>query len=150
MGGGGGRARGVCYDFQKGQCTRGPACRFAHDNGGGGFDGFAQPGGMGMGGMGGMGMGGGGFGGGMGGMGGGGGGGRGICFDFQKGQCTRGEACRFSHASNGGPPPPGAYGAPQPNFPQGGYGAPQPGYGAPQPGYGAPQPGGYGAPPGSW
>ena len=32
MGGmGGGRPRGVCYDFQKGQCTRGPACRFAHD-----------------------------------------------------------------------------------------------------------------------
>merc|ERR1719148_526757 len=127
-GGGGGGGYGVCYDFQKGQCTRGPACRFAHDNGQGGFGGD-------MGGMGG---------------GGGGGGGRGICFDFQKGQCTRGEACRFSHASNGGPPPPGAYGAPQPNFPQGGYGAPQPGYGAPQPGYGAPQPGGYGAPPGSW
>ena len=54
---------------------------------------LAEPGGMGMGGMGGMGMGGGGFGGGMGGMGGGGGGGRGICFDFQKGQCTREEAC---------------------------------------------------------
>ena len=32
----GARPRGVCYDFQKGQCTRGPACRFAHDGGFGG------------------------------------------------------------------------------------------------------------------
>ena len=35
-GGGGGFAGGtppppVCYDFLKGRCTRGPACRFAHD-----------------------------------------------------------------------------------------------------------------------
>merc|ERR1719510_770701 len=33
--GGGGRGRGVCFDFQKGQCTRGESCRFSHEGGGG-------------------------------------------------------------------------------------------------------------------
>ena len=30
---------------------------------------------------------------------GGGGGGGGVCYAFQKGSCTRGDACRFSHTS---------------------------------------------------
>ena len=34
--------------------------------------------------------------------GGGGGGGGGVCFAFQKGECSRGDACRFSHDSSGG------------------------------------------------
>ena len=36
---GGGPGRGPCFDWQKGQCTRGAACRFSHDGegGGGGF-----------------------------------------------------------------------------------------------------------------
>lgn len=33
---GGGGGAGVCYAFQKGECTRGSGCRFSHDNGGGG------------------------------------------------------------------------------------------------------------------
>ena len=28
--GGGGRPKGVCYDFQKGVCSRGDDCRFSH------------------------------------------------------------------------------------------------------------------------
>jgi len=37
-GGGGGRPKGVCFDFQKGQCSRGEGCRFSHvlEGGGGG------------------------------------------------------------------------------------------------------------------
>jgi cold-inducible RNA-binding protein len=35
-GGGGGGGAGVCYAFQKGECTRGSGCRFSHDGGGGG------------------------------------------------------------------------------------------------------------------
>ena len=37
-------------------------------------------------------------------------GGAGVCYDFQKGECTRGDSCRFSHTEGGGgggaPPPP--------------------------------------------
>lgn len=33
---------------------------------------------------------------------GGGGGDRGPCYDFQKGTCTRGDSCRFSHGGGGG------------------------------------------------
>ena len=40
----------------------------------------------------------GGGGGGGGGTGGGGRRGRGVCFDFQRGRCTRGDACRYRHA----------------------------------------------------
>jgi hypothetical protein len=61
----------VCYAFQKGECTRGDACRFSHTEGGGGGGGF-----------------------------GGGGGGAPVCYAFQKGECTRGDACRFSHDPN--------------------------------------------------
>lgn len=60
--GGGGGGQG-CFDFQKGRCTRGSACRFTHEGGGGG----------GASGGGGGGYGGGGYGGGGGGYGGGGG-----------------------------------------------------------------------------
>ena len=35
-GGGGGGGSQVCFDFQKGRCTRGSSCRFAHEGGGGG------------------------------------------------------------------------------------------------------------------
>jgi hypothetical protein len=81
---GGARAAPVCYAFQKGECTRGDACRFAHGEGGGG--------------------------GGGGGFGGGGGGGAPVCYAFQKGECTRGDGCRFSHDGGGGG---GGGGAPQ-------------------------------------
>lgn len=30
-GGKGGKSSGVCFDFQKGRCTRGTSCRFAHE-----------------------------------------------------------------------------------------------------------------------
>ena len=33
---------------------------------------------------------------------GGGGGGGGTCYAFQKGECTRGSGCRFSHEGGGG------------------------------------------------
>ena len=46
---GGGYKPGPCWDFQKGICNRGPACRFSHDEasggGGGGFGGGAAYGG---------------------------------------------------------------------------------------------------------
>merc|ERR1719233_723454 len=48
--------------------------------------------------------GGGGYGGGGGGYGGGGGGyggGGGVCYDYQKGSCSRGDTCRFSHEDGG-------------------------------------------------
>ena len=133
----GGRPRGVCFDWQKGECTRGDNCRFAHDDGG-----AQQQAGF----VGGFGGGGGGFGGGFGGgglvafaggpvcpldyamaQGGGMGGGsqrfggrpRGVCFDFQKGRCTRGENCRFSHEQEGGQ---GGFAPQPPQGGQGGYG----------------------------
>jgi cleavage and polyadenylation specificity factor subunit 4 len=73
----GSRGAPVCYAFQKGECTRGDGCRFAHGDGGGG------------------GGGGGSF---------GGGGGNPPCYAFQKGECTRGDACRFSHDPNAAAP----------------------------------------------
>ena len=35
QGRGGGGGAGVCYAFQKGECTRGTGCRFSHEGGGG-------------------------------------------------------------------------------------------------------------------
>jgi hypothetical protein len=77
----------TCRDFARGNCNR-DNCRFSHDGGGGG--GFGGGGGYGGGG------GGGGFGGGR-----GGGGRSDICYDFQKGNCTR-QSCKFSHDTGGG------------------------------------------------
>eukprot|EP01038_Epipyxis_sp_PR26KG_P016121 gene16121-21911_t len=71
-GGGGG---GVCYSFQKGECTRGSSCRFSHEGGGGG-GGYRDRGGD---------RGGGRDRGDSGGRGRGGGGG-GACYAFQKGE----------------------------------------------------------------
>ena len=73
---GGNRPRGVCYDWQKGECDRGNACRFAHSedtqefsntNEGGGNPNFGRS--------------------------------RGVCFDWQKGACERGDNCRFTHSN---------------------------------------------------
>ena len=80
------RSDNMCHDFQKGKCNRGSGCRFQHggapspqqqqqqrQRGGGGGDGGAG----------------------------------GTlqsdrpCFDFQKGSCTRGAACKFSHDAAG-------------------------------------------------
>ena len=75
----------TCRDFQRGNCTR-DNCRFSHDGagGGGGYGGGGSYGG------------GGGFGGDR-------GGGRpqGVCYDWQKGRCSR-PTCRFSHDGPGG------------------------------------------------
>ena len=73
-----------------------PAAGGYRGGGGGGYGG----GGGGYGGGGGGGYSGGG-GGGYRGGGGGGGGGGGVCFDFQKGHCSRGEGCRFRHTMEG-------------------------------------------------
>ena len=116
-GGGGQRPRGVCFDFQKGQCDRGDACRFSHMLGGGGGGGggvcfdfqkgqcdrgdacrFSHM------------------------LGGGGGGGvdfprrsTGPCHAFMRGDCDRGDSCRFQHIqpSGFGPQAPGS----MPHFP---------------------------------
>eukprot|EP00927_Polykrikos_kofoidii_P027514 TRINITY_DN24170_c0_g1_i1.p1 TRINITY_DN24170_c0_g1~~TRINITY_DN24170_c0_g1_i1.p1 ORF type:complete len:389 (+),score=54.73 TRINITY_DN24170_c0_g1_i1:111-1169(+) len=64
------RGDGMCGDFQRGTCTRGKDCKYAHGmtprllaGSGGGFRGD------------------------------------GVCGDFQRGQCTRGSECRYSHGS---------------------------------------------------
>jgi len=80
----------MCGDFKRGDCSRGDRCRFSHGGGGGGRSGG----------------------------GGGGGGGsklddRGkwgkswgnekeMCGDFKRGDCSRGDRCRFSHGDDGG------------------------------------------------
>jgi len=89
---------GVCFDHQKGNCSRGEGCRFSHDGqcalvtscqlaigeggGGTGYNSFGRTFGfenplkartLGRGGD----------------RGGGGGGGGGVCFDFQRGECSR-------------------------------------------------------------
>lgn len=77
----GGRGKPVCYAFQRGDCTRGADCRYAHESGGGGGGGGYNDRGS--------------------------RGGyndrpRGVCYAFQRGDCSRGEDCRFSHESGGG------------------------------------------------
>jgi len=60
-------------------------------------------------------------------------GGKGVCFDFQKGRCSRGAQCRFSHppgAGRGGPPRWSPYGPPMQGYGQQMWGGP------PQAGYG--------------
>jgi len=100
MGGFAPRPRGVCYDWQKGICQRGMSCRFAHAEpgqadpnaqlglGGDPYANFAQPGVPPAGGN-------------------NYGRSRGVCYDWQKGICQRGDQCRFSHDQNA-PPGPGA------------------------------------------
>ena len=83
-------AKPVCYAFQRGECTRGDACRFSHTegpNGGGGGGGYGS----------------------------GGGGSAPVCYAFQRGECTRGDACRFSHTEGGGGNG-GGFGASRPQF----------------------------------
>ncbi|VAH27411.1 unnamed protein product [Triticum turgidum subsp. durum] len=77
--------RGVCYAFQKGECNRGDACKYSHDeqrnaNTGWGskeddpkweHDRHRGPQNKGE--------------------------SRGVCYAFQKGECSRGDTCRFSH-----------------------------------------------------
>jgi cellular nucleic acid-binding protein len=79
---GGGGGSGVCFKFQQGNCSFGDRCRFKHEGGGGG-GGYGDGGGY-------SGSGGGGYGGG------GGDGGK-PCFNFQKGDCSYGDNCRFKH-----------------------------------------------------
>jgi hypothetical protein len=79
----GGRGGAPCYAFQRGECDRGSGCRFSHDTRGGdggrtdrdnwrerGGDNEGRPS-------------------------------RGkssqVCYKFQKGECTFGDSCRFSH-----------------------------------------------------
>ncbi|GMH77724.1 hypothetical protein TrLO_g2959, partial [Triparma laevis f. longispina] len=87
------RPRGVCYDWQKGICQRGMSCRFAHSDQAGGdpnqgapMDPNAQMGGLGGGdqyqNFGGQQGGGNNY-----------GRSRGVCYDWQKGICQRGDGC---------------------------------------------------------
>ena len=68
----------VCYAFQRGECTRGDACRFSHEEGGGGGGGggYDRPPSRGA----------------------------PACYAFQRGECDRGDSCRFSHDANAGTP----------------------------------------------
>ena len=91
------RPRGVCYAWRENRCDRGDSCRFAHsEDGGGGGGGYRGGGDRGYGGdRGGDRWGGNrdrGYGGDRGGD-----RPRGVCFDWQKGRCDRGESCRFAH-----------------------------------------------------
>lgn len=72
---------GVCFDYSKGRCRRGDACRFAHDqesNGESGQHSGRDSGWSGMFSMEAR-------------------TGRGPCYDYQQGRCNRGDRCRFSH-----------------------------------------------------
>jgi hypothetical protein len=79
------REKRACFAHQRGECTRGESCHFSHDaeqggvGGGGGGNSYGQ----------------------------GGGGSSGFsrekraCFAHQRGECTRGESCHFSHDVSG-------------------------------------------------
>jgi len=90
----GGGGAGVCFNFQKGNCTYGENCRFRHEGGGALASGSYGSGGGYSGMSGGGYSGSAGYGGGRGGYGGGGGG---VCYNFQKGSCSYGSNCRFRH-----------------------------------------------------
>eukprot|EP01043_Picozoa_sp_COSAG02_P039438 COSAG02_NODE_3113_length_7338_cov_2.845559_6_plen_272_part_00 len=76
---GGDGTRGVCYAFQRGECTRGDTCRFSHSGEPGpGGSAYSPRGGR---------------------------GGGGVCYAFQRGECTRGDSCRFLHEKGAAPPP---------------------------------------------
>eukprot|EP00961_Rhodomonas_salina_P068999 926414-Rhodomonas_salina.2 len=72
------------------ECKAAKKARFDGEGGGGGGRGGGRGGRGGFGDRGGR--------GGRGGGRGGGGGGGGVCYAFQKGECTRGDSCRFAHA----------------------------------------------------
>ncbi|CAE8594757.1 unnamed protein product [Polarella glacialis] len=103
----GGGGKGACRQFEQGSCSFGDSCRFSHGGGGGGgFGGggnyggggdYGGGGGFGGGGKGKGGFGGGGFGGGKGKGGDYGGGGNQSCRQFQAGNCSFGDRCRFTH-----------------------------------------------------
>ena len=59
---------GVCFSFQKGECSRGDACIFSHGEAEATEPANAAPKKK-----------------------------AGVCFSFQKGECSRGDACIFSH-----------------------------------------------------
>lgn len=67
-----GARAGVCYNYQKGACDRGDACRFSHEDEAG-----SRSGGQG-------------------------GAKAGVCYSYQKGACDRGDNCRFSHEGEAG------------------------------------------------
>lgn len=108
------RSRGgreFCKDFTRGECNRGHACRFSHD--------FkpaiaarpdpGPPASLSMASMDRPGPGGplatyDRF-------------GREMCGDFKRGDCRRGDRCRYSHGDAGRPPPPGTMGAPMMSMP---------------------------------
>ena len=78
----------VCFNFQRGHCDRGESCRFSHSteyaDGGVSNDAFAN------------------FGSNRGGRNYGGSGNPGMCHAFQRGECNRGDSCRYSHDTGAG------------------------------------------------
>lgn len=100
-GNGGPQPRKPCHAFQRGNCMYGADCRYSHDDGSGfpvGFNGGFP---MGYGGMDQN------FGGGYGGPPRRVGRPRNPCFAFQRGNCTYGDSCRYSHDVEVGAPLPG-------------------------------------------
>jgi hypothetical protein len=65
--------KGICFDFQQGNCRRGNSCKFSHGSAAGNGRFIDMKGG-----------------------------GDQVCYDHQKGECYRGSNCRFSHATGGG------------------------------------------------